>query len=172
MTLADFTSATLILPSLRGREAAAILQELSQVLHQEKRVPVLLPFYHAVLNREFLASTALEPGLAVPHARLAGLPGLSFAFGRSLQPVSWCARTGQAVRLVFLMAVPATDATQYLQVISGLARLAREPAWVERLQAAPDVPQILEVLAQVLLRRTSQRPSSEQPLKHSLIPPS
>ena len=70
MTLADFTSPGTIIPWLRGQDVATILQELSQALHQERRVPEMLPFYHAVLNREFLVNTNLEPGMAFPHARM------------------------------------------------------------------------------------------------------
>src|SRR5262245_3757014 len=121
MTLTDFTSPGLIVPHLEGRDVPSILQELTHALHREKRVPDMLPFYHAALNREFLVSTDMESGMAFPHARLASLNELSFALGRTAEPVAWGARTGRAVRLVFLLAVPATDSTQFLQVISGLA---------------------------------------------------
>jgi len=56
------------------------------------------------------------------------------------------------VRLVFLIAVPATDSTQYLQLISGLARLAKDGRLVEKLHAAQDTFQVFEVLQQITLR--------------------
>ena len=87
MTLADFTSPGMIIPHLRGQDAASVIQELSHALQREGRVPDLLPFYHAVLNREFLVSTDMEAGMALPHARLPGLKELAFAFGRSDQPL-------------------------------------------------------------------------------------
>ena len=104
MTLADFTSPGLIIPHLRGGDAASVIQELSQVLQHEKRVPDLLPFYHAALNREFMVSTDMEAGIAFPHARLPALREISFAFGRSDEPLVWGARAASPVRLVFLMA--------------------------------------------------------------------
>ena len=70
MTLADFTTSELILPNLRGDDVATVIQELSRALQREKRVPDLLPFYHAALNREFLVSSDWEAGMAFPHARL------------------------------------------------------------------------------------------------------
>src|SRR5581483_2331135 len=120
MTLADFTNAEMVIPDLRGQDAAAVIQELSQAMHSENRVPDLLPFYQTALNREFLVSTETEAGMAFPHARLAGLKELSFGLGRSSKHLSW-GNAPRAVRLVFLIAVPATDATQYLPLISGLA---------------------------------------------------
>jgi mannitol/fructose-specific phosphotransferase system IIA component (Ntr-type) len=50
------------------------------------------------------------------------------------------------------MAVPATDSTQYLLLISGLARLAKESRLVEKLQAAQDSFQMATVLGQIELR--------------------
>lgn len=152
MTLADFTSPGLIVPHLRGQDAAAVIQELSQALQHEQRIPDLLPFYQAALNREFMVSTDMEAGMAFPHARLPALKAVSFALGRSNRPLDWGAKATRPVRLVFLLAVPATDSTQYLLLISGLARLAKDPRLVEQLHAAQDTCQIVEVLKQVELR--------------------
>jgi PTS system fructose-specific IIC component len=152
MTLADFTSQGLIIPSLRGKDVASVIQELGQALQRERRVPDLLPFYHAALNREFLVSTDMEAGMAFPHARTPGLSGLSFALGRSSEPLTWGAKAARSVRLVFLIAVPATDSIQYLQLISGLARLAKDSRLVEKLHAAQDTIQVFEVLQQITLR--------------------
>lgn len=155
MTLADFTSPGLIIPHLCGEEAASAIKELSQVLQLEKRVPDLLPFYQAALNREFMVSTNMEAGMAFPHARVPGLKQVSFALGRSDEPLCWGPNAARSVRLVFLMAVPATDATQYLLLISGLARLSKDSVLVARLHAARDTFQMLEVLQQVGLRTNS-----------------
>jgi mannitol/fructose-specific phosphotransferase system IIA component (Ntr-type) len=152
MTLADFTSPALIVPRLRGQDAASVIQELSQALQRDKRVSDLLPFYHAALNREFMVSTDMEAGMAFPHARLPALKEVSFAFGRSEKPLGWGNKAAGAVRLVFLMAVPATDSTQYLSLVSGLARLAKDNRLVEKLHAARDASQIVEVLKQIELR--------------------
>jgi mannitol/fructose-specific phosphotransferase system IIA component (Ntr-type) len=155
ITLADFTSPDLIVPQLRGHDAAAVIQELSQALQRENRLTDLLPFYHAALNREFMVSTDMEAGMAFPHARLPALKELSFAFGRSAQPLVWGAKSTSPVRLVFLSAVPATDSTQYLAVVSGLARLAKDDRLVQKLHAAQDVCEIMDVLKQVELRSSA-----------------
>jgi PTS system nitrogen regulatory IIA component len=150
--LADFTAPGLIIPRLRGRDVAGVIQELSQVMQREGCVPDLLPFYDAALNREFLVSTDMEAGMAIPHARLPGLVRLSFALGRSEAPLAWSTRGARPVQIVFLLAVPATDSTQYLLLISGLARLSREEGLMEKLYTAKDTPAIFEVLQQAKLR--------------------
>lgn len=155
MTLADFTSPGLIIPHLRGQDAPSVIQELSQVLQHERRIPDLLPFYHAALNREFMMSTDMEAGMAFPHARVSALSQLSFALGRSDEALRWGSKAARSVRLVFLMAVPATDSTRFLLLISGLARLAKHNLLVEQLMAAQDTFQMVEILRQVELRTRS-----------------
>jgi PTS system fructose-specific IIA component len=155
MTLAQFTSVGLIVPHLRGADVAGVIQELSQAMQREGRVPDLLPFYQTALNREFLVSTDMEAGMAFPHARLPGLKELSFAFGRSDAPLLWGTSNGRAVRIVFLIAVPATDATQHLLLISGLARLAKDQELMDKLSFATDPVEILELLRRVKLRTHS-----------------
>ena len=152
MTLADFTSPGLIIPKLRGKQAASVVHELSQALQRERRIPDFLTFYHAAMNREFLLSTEMEAGMAFPHARSPGLEGLAFALGRSAEPLDWGAKAARSVRLVFLIAVPATDSTQYLQLISGLARLAKESRLVETLHAAQNESEIFDELQRINLR--------------------
>lgn len=155
MTLADLTSPGLIIPHLLGRDAASVIQELSQAMQREKRVPDLLPFYHAALNREFLVSTDMDAGMAFPHARLPALKELCFALGRSDEPVRWGPKATGSVRFIFLTAVPATDSTRYLLLASGLARLSKANRLVEELRAAHDGSQFLEVLRQVKLHASS-----------------
>ena len=164
MTLADFTSPGMIIPHLRGRDVTSVIQELSQAMQREGRVPDLLPFYHAALNREFLVSTDMEAGMAFPHARLPGFKELSFAFGRSDDALIWGNRGTRTVRMVFLLAVPATDSTQYLLLISGLVRLAKQASLLEQLQSAQDSLEILNVLQQVPVRTNSTLATLKQAL--------
>ena len=84
------------------------------------------------------------PGWAVPHARLAGIPRLSFALGRTAKPLAWFG--GQPVHTVFLFAVPETEAAAYLNLISGLAKLSQDRLRREHLADASDSPAMFEVL--------------------------
>lgn len=164
-SLAAFTSLALVLPELHGGDVTAILAEMSEALQREARIPDLLPFYHAALNREYLASTSVNDGFAFPHARLQGLKTLSFALGRSPKPIHWGGQSracGTPVRLIFLSAVPATDATSYLAFVAALSRLSREPHQLSALLAAPDAEAMLFILQQIKLRPAQIRPALEK----------
>jgi mannitol/fructose-specific phosphotransferase system IIA component (Ntr-type) len=98
--------------------------------------------------------------MAFPHARLPALK-LSFALGRSAEPLVWGPKTAPPVRLVFLLAVPATDTAQYLALVSGLAHLAKENRFIEGLLRAEDPVQTFALLHQIPLRIKPMPPLQE-----------
>jgi nitrogen PTS system EIIA component len=152
ISLADFTELALITPDLRGQDAAAVIQELGQAMQRAARVPELLPFYHAVLNREYLISTVLDYGIALPHARLTGLKDLCFALGRINNPIQWGPKGAMPVRLVFLLAVPSTEAAEYLHLMAGLTRLGKEPSLLQTLLAAQNAEEMFSLLGQIKIK--------------------
>jgi len=153
VSLADYTRPAMIVPCLREGDTAGIVSELSQVLHREGAVPDVLPFYQAALNQELLTSSALDCGLAFPHARLSGVKRLQFALGRTLGPIAWGAKSSWPVQLIFLLAVPATDAAGYLQLLASLARLGQQPEVLAQLRAAENAEAILTVLGNIRIRQ-------------------
>jgi mannitol/fructose-specific phosphotransferase system IIA component (Ntr-type) len=151
-TLAQYTRSALLVPRLRERDAAGVISELSQVLQQQGCVSDTLPFYHAALNQELLASSAFECGLAIPHARLSGVKQLQFAAGLAPEPLIW-AKSPWPVQCVFLLAVPATDAARYLHLLASLARLGQQPELMHQLRSAESAEAMLAVLERLPLRR-------------------
>ena len=153
VSLADYTRSALIVPRLRERDTAGIISELSQLLQREGSVLDVLPFYQAALNQELLTNSALDCGLAFPHARLSGIKRLQFALGRTLEPIAWGAKSSWPVQLVFLLAVPATDAAGYLQLLASLARLGQQPEVLAQLRTAENAEAILTVLRNIRMRQ-------------------
>ena len=153
VTLAGYTLPGLIVPRLRERDTAGIINELSQVLQRRGCVSDVLPFYHAALNQELMANSALDCGIAFPHARLNGVKQLQFALGRTPEPIIWGAKGSWPVQLVFLLAVPATDAANYLHLLASLARLGQQPNLLTELRTAENAEAILAVLERIRMRR-------------------
>lgn len=152
-TLASYTRDSLIIPELRQQDTPGIISELSLLLQCRGEVPDVLPFYHRALNQELLSNSALECGIALPHARLSGVRRLQFALGRLSEPVNWGVKGSWPVQLVFLLAVPATDAASYLHLLASLARLGRDPQRLSELRSASSAAAMLEVLDQIALRQ-------------------
>ena len=166
LSLADFTETDLVFPTLPGSDVAAVVQELSRALHRAQYIPDVLPFYHAALNREFLAATVTETGVAFPHARIQGSDRLCFAFGHCSQAIRWGGKHGPEVRLVFLIAAPATAVDGYLAFLNSLVQLVRREANLQALLAAATPGEVIDLLRQVPLKA----PSVTAPLFDELNP--
>jgi mannitol/fructose-specific phosphotransferase system IIA component (Ntr-type) len=152
LTLAHYTSPRLLVPRLQERDAAGIISELSQVLQREGFLSDVLPFYHTALNHELMTNSAHPSGIALPHGRLSGVKQLQFAFGRAPQPVIWGPKSSLPVQLVFLIAVPATNAASYLHLLASLARLGDQPGSLAALRSAENPESVISVLEQIRVR--------------------
>jgi mannitol/fructose-specific phosphotransferase system IIA component (Ntr-type) len=82
-----------------------------------------------------------------------GLPQLSFALGRTAEPLTWFGTSSKPVRIVFLSAVPESGAEEYLNLVSGFAKLSRDRFYAEQLLDAPDAQALFEILNQIPLRQ-------------------
>ena len=137
----------MIVPKLAGSDVPAMLRELSELLHREGCVPDLPAFLDAVWEREQLTSTAMDFGMAFPHARMSGLNRLAFALGRCEQPIPWGAKGAKSVDLVFVIAVPIREAKGNLHLLSTVAKLTKHGDRLAELRSARTSAQMLAVLA-------------------------
>jgi mannitol/fructose-specific phosphotransferase system IIA component (Ntr-type) len=123
MTLGRFTEPRLLIPQLTIVDQAGALNELSQRLQQAGRIEDSLTFFQAVLQSDYLSSSATEEGMAFLHARIRGIERLSFAMGLSRAKVRW--RNGSKIQAIVLIAVPPAATQLYLAVFAALARVSR-----------------------------------------------
>lgn len=151
-SLADFTNPDLIVPRLHGMDAASVIRELGAVFPPALFSAGGPPFFEAALDREYLCSTATEPGWALPHVVVKGLAQPRFAFGRTVTPIHWVDDKLHRVQMIFLLAVPESEIKVYMNVICALGRLSREPQLVERLLTADSSVKIHDVLGRVPLQ--------------------
>ncbi|MEN8256975.1 MAG: PTS sugar transporter subunit IIA [Thermodesulfobacteriota bacterium] len=80
----------------------------------------------ALLDREAVGATAIDPGLAVPHAKLSGAKEMQVCFARSRTGLQWGAPDHQLVHLIFLLVAPMDSSDQYLQTLATLCRFLRD----------------------------------------------
>lgn len=92
----------------------------------------------ALLDREAMGSTAIDPGIAVPHAKLAEATEIQVCFARSETGIQWGAPDRQLVHLIFLMVAPMGASAHYLQTLASLCRLLRDTSNRHLLLRAPE----------------------------------
>ncbi|UYY57335.1 PTS IIA-like nitrogen regulatory protein PtsN [Sphingomonas sp. S2-65] len=89
-----------------------------------------------LLDREKLGSTGFGGGIAIPHARLAGLPRVSGIFARLQQPVDFGAVDELPVDLVFMLLSPAGAGAEHLKALASVSRRLRDRTFAAKLRGA------------------------------------
>jgi mannitol/fructose-specific phosphotransferase system IIA component (Ntr-type) len=103
-----------------------------------------------VLEREEEISTDLGNGIAIPHARCAGLTVPLVVFGRSADGVVFSTGSTAAVRLLFLLITPAERPEMQLALLSQVAKLARAESNREMLLHAATPADVLDVFHRIV----------------------
>ncbi|HVI34746.1 MAG TPA: PTS sugar transporter subunit IIA [Gaiellales bacterium] len=89
---------------------------------------------NAIEQRERLGTTGIGEGIAIPHARVPGLPKLIGYFARLGTPVDYDALDDAPVDLVFLLLAPEAESTVQLKALARIARILRDPEVGARLR--------------------------------------
>ena len=102
-------------------------------------------YKQAILAREAQSSTAIEAGIAVPHAKAGCVREPSLAAVTLDRGVDYGAMDGQPSDLFFMIAAP-MDGNVHLEILSHLMVLLMDPAFSAELRAAGDADAFLAVI--------------------------
>lgn len=102
-------------------------------------------YRQAILTREAQSSTAIEAGIAVPHAKAACVTQPSLAAMTLDNGVDYGAMDNQPSNLFFMIAAP-LDGDLHLEILSHLMVLLMDPAFTADLRAAKDEQAFLAVI--------------------------
>lgn len=150
MTLADLTRERLCVPELRGRDATAVLLELSLAFAEAGVVADSLSLFNTTLNDHFLSDRDVLGSVAYPVCRVNSLESPVFALGRNLDAIRW--REGApAVHLVFLIAAPRLQSRRLARLVTSITDLAHDAAAVAQLLESETPAELLESLRPVAL---------------------
>ena len=99
----------------------------------------------AILAREEMSSTAIEQGIAVPHAKSDAVSAPSLAAMTLTQGVDYGAMDGQPSDLFFMIAAP-LNGDLHLAILSRLMVLLMDGEFVKALRSAADAQQFMAVI--------------------------
>ncbi|WP_437229544.1 cation:proton antiporter [Planctomicrobium sp. SH661] len=121
------------------------IQELAAVIP-----PSVLPKGALVaenaIERERQFSTDVGMGIAIPHARCAGLKKPVIAFGRSNHGIIFNAQSREPVRFVFLIVTPEEKPEMQVIMLGKIARIMADPQVAQQLQEATTSMEVFDIL--------------------------
>jgi nitrogen PTS system EIIA component len=102
----------------------------------------------ALIERERLGSTGFGRGVALPHARLAGLTGVRGLFVQLKTPIDFDAVDSLPVDLAFVLLSPVDAGADHLKALAGVSRFLRDEAALARLRGARSAEAIYAILTE------------------------
>jgi PTS system nitrogen regulatory IIA component len=126
------------------RQALTVVAEMAARAFRLKRSDVL----EALLEREAAGSTGVGYGVAVPHARLAGIERLRGVFVRLEQPIEFQAVDERPVDLIFALFAPPDAGGEHLRALARVSRVLRQADLREQLRQAHGADAIHALLVQ------------------------
>ena len=106
------------------------------------------PLLETLLARETHGSTGVGDGVALPHARVAGLDGLCAVFIRLETPVDFEAVDAKPVDLILGLFAPEGSDLEHLRALARASRTFRRAELREQLRKARTADAIYALLSQ------------------------
>ncbi|GAO03006.1 PTS sugar transporter subunit IIA [Anaeromyxobacter sp. PSR-1] len=145
MKIVEFLRSDAVIASLSGQAAPAVLAELCRPLAASQKVDGQR-LVETLLDREKLGSTGIGEGVAIPHGKVPGLPGLMASFGRSAGGVDFRAIDGKPTHLFFALFAPENSAGTHLKALARISRIFKNPAFREAIMKAPGAAEIYRLI--------------------------
>lgn len=123
-----------ILPNLKAKNKAEILDKLVSTLESKVSGDQLEKIYEAVIERENIMSTGVGKGLAIPHGKTSGIDQTYAAFAILNDPVDYEAIDNEPVSMVFLLVGPQSSNSLHIKLLSRISRLMNNSEFREKLR--------------------------------------
>ena len=147
MEITDLVTPDSVVPHLKAASKKQALHDLARhacsIAGVDER-----SIFDALLERERLGSTGVGLGIAIPHAKLAGLTELHGVFARADSPIDFDAIDEQPVDLVFLLLAPESAGADHLKALARVSRLLRNHDVCEKLRGAESAEAIYALLTE------------------------
>ena len=148
MKLADYLEVKTVIPKLSSnnkddviKELAHKLSETSPQINQERLLEVFL-------EREKLCSTAVDYGIAVPHAKLNGLSDIVLGFGRSIEGIDFESLDGKPTHFFITLIVPEESTGDHLKLLARISKIFKDKELRSKLMSCETDEEILESIIQ------------------------
>ena len=146
MKIVDLIKRDMVVPALRATDKRGILEELAAYMAGHHPRIDRAALSKVLIEREQLASTAIGEGVAIPHGKVPGLPGLVATFGRSTQGIDFRAIDGRPTHLFFTLFAPENSAGAHLKALARISRIFKNATFREALMRAGPADELYRLI--------------------------
>ncbi|MCK8516255.1 PTS IIA-like nitrogen regulatory protein PtsN [Methylonatrum kenyense] len=114
------------------------LELLSELVAERDSELQSTAIFNKLISRERLGSTGLGHGVAIPHARIEGMPSACAAFIKLREGIDFDAFDQQPVDMLFSLVVPEHFTDEHLQILARLAEMFSDVAFCRQLRDCTD----------------------------------
>ena len=132
---------------LKATSKKRLLQDLADMAEAVYHLPAETT-YRALLDREALGPTGVGRGVAIPHARFAGVDQVIGLFVRLEKPVDFESIDRQPVDLVFALFAPEAAGAEHLKALARVSRTLRSEAVCAKLRSTFDPSALYAILTE------------------------
>ncbi|MBI3070565.1 MAG: PTS sugar transporter subunit IIA [Deltaproteobacteria bacterium] len=145
MRVAEFLSESNVIVDLAATDKDGVLTEIAAAIANGAGTDAS-DLARALWAREKTGSTAIGEGVAIPHGRVASVPGIIGCFARSRSGIPFDARDGKPSQLFFALVAPESSAAQYLKALACVAGVFKKGVVRDRLLLATSRSEIYSLL--------------------------
>ncbi|MGC4121060.1 MAG: PTS sugar transporter subunit IIA [Myxococcales bacterium] len=147
MKITEFLHPDSVIGALAAKDKPGVMRELCAALAKRVSTVPAEKLTEVLLDRERLSSTGIGDGVAIPHGKLAGLPGLVAAFGVSREGLDFDAIDGKPTHLFFALLAPENSAGVHLKALARISRLFKNPVFRKSIVDAADAKAVYDLIA-------------------------
>jgi mannitol/fructose-specific phosphotransferase system IIA component (Ntr-type) len=141
----DYFLRRAVISDIDSKDRDSAIQFLSLSLSEEEGMPNAEEIYDTIIKREREMGTALESGVAIPHAHISGISSPSIVFARSIKGINWNSPDGKPTHFIFLIVVPEKDSAIHLKICQAIAKTMSNVNIGKSLMEAKDNRGILDI---------------------------
>jgi len=149
MRLREFLHPGLVVLDLEATERDEVIRSLVGYLARQEVITEPDALVERLLERERSHTTALDCGVAVPHAMVPGLDRSLVLVGIAPEGTAFGPPELDAVRVFFLVLSPPSASGQHIKLLARIARLACHPSFLARLTRAGSPATVLQEVERI-----------------------
>ena len=169
MRIIDLLSTDRILLGASASTKADAIDQMVELQAKSGALKDKEAYKQAILAREQLSSTAIEAGIAVPHAKSDAVTAPSLCAMTLQKGVDYGAMDGQPSDLFFMIAAP-VDGDLHLEILSHLMVLLMDPVFVSALRGAKNPQEFLAAIDRFEKEKYPQENQEQQPAASQQAP--